>query len=110
MNIRELAPSDADAVAALEAVLFADESPWSREVLLTQFAQPPVIHSFRPVIVVQVQIVFGGESGEFQPCQVAFPFSALDFPGKTIRQELRIGQLLLLCFMKYHTHMFCQVR
>lgn len=40
MNIRELTPSDADAVAALEAVLFADESPWSREVLLTQFAQP----------------------------------------------------------------------
>lgn len=40
MNIRELTPSDADAVAALEAVLFADETPWSREVLLTQFAQP----------------------------------------------------------------------
>ncbi|OIR40278.1 ribosomal protein S18-alanine N-acetyltransferase [Corynebacterium sp. NML130628] len=40
MNIRELTPSDADAVAALEAVLFSDETPWSREVLLTQFAQP----------------------------------------------------------------------
>ena len=40
MNIRELTRSDADAVAALEAVLFADETPWSREVLLTQFAQP----------------------------------------------------------------------
>ncbi|MCQ4609619.1 ribosomal protein S18-alanine N-acetyltransferase [Corynebacterium sp. CCUG 61414] len=40
MNIRELTPSDADAVAALEAVLFAGETPWSREVLLTQFAQP----------------------------------------------------------------------
>ena len=43
MFLRELKKADASAVAAIEADLFADESPWSRDVFLVQFAHP---HTF----------------------------------------------------------------
>lgn len=40
LRFRELSAADAEQVAAIEAVLFHDESPWSREVFVAQFAQP----------------------------------------------------------------------
>ncbi|WP_297851536.1 ribosomal protein S18-alanine N-acetyltransferase [uncultured Corynebacterium sp.] len=40
MRIRELRPADAAAAAAIEADLFVDESPWSRDVFLTELAHP----------------------------------------------------------------------
>ncbi|WP_342319060.1 ribosomal protein S18-alanine N-acetyltransferase [Corynebacterium mayonis] len=40
MKIRELSSSDAVRVAEIEQVLFKGDGPWSREVFVTQFAQP----------------------------------------------------------------------
>lgn len=40
MKLRELVAADAAATAEIEADLFADESPWSRDVFLVQFAHP----------------------------------------------------------------------
>lgn len=43
MHLRELKKSDAAAAAVIEADLFADESPWPRDVFLVQIAAP---HTF----------------------------------------------------------------
>ncbi|OEY13357.1 ribosomal-protein-alanine N-acetyltransferase [Corynebacterium sp. BCW_4722] len=43
MIFRELAPKDAGEVAKLEAVLFAGDNPWPRDVVAGQIAQP---HTF----------------------------------------------------------------
>lgn len=43
MRFRELTLGDAGAVAALEAVCFAGDNPWSRDVFLAEIAQP---HTF----------------------------------------------------------------
>lgn len=43
MILRELTKADAAAAAEIEADLFADESPWSRDVFLVEFAHP---HTF----------------------------------------------------------------
>lgn len=43
MHLRELKKADAAAAAAIEAELFAGESPWSRDVFLIEFAHP---HTF----------------------------------------------------------------
>lgn len=40
MEIRELELSDATLVADLEAILFAGDGPWSRDVYLAELAQP----------------------------------------------------------------------
>lgn len=40
MIFRELKLQDASAAAELEAVLFAGDNPWSRDVLASQIAQP----------------------------------------------------------------------
>lgn len=40
MKLRELTAADASAAATIEADLFADETPWSRDVFLVQFAHP----------------------------------------------------------------------
>ena len=43
MLIRELATADAVRCAELEAILFPDETPWSRDVFVMEFSQP---HTF----------------------------------------------------------------
>lgn len=43
MKLRELKKADAGAAAVIEAELFADESPWSRDVFLVELAAP---HTF----------------------------------------------------------------
>ncbi|GAB3072457.1 ribosomal protein S18-alanine N-acetyltransferase [Corynebacterium aquatimens] len=43
MLLRELKKADATAAAAIEAELFAGDSPWSRDVFLVEFASP---HTF----------------------------------------------------------------
>ncbi len=40
MKLRELTPADAAATAAIEADVFAGETPWSRDVFAVQFAHP----------------------------------------------------------------------
>ncbi|MEX3504266.1 ribosomal protein S18-alanine N-acetyltransferase [Corynebacterium sp. LK2510] len=40
MKVRELTIADATKVAELEHVLFANDSPWSRDVFVAQFAHP----------------------------------------------------------------------
>ncbi|WIM68156.1 ribosomal protein S18-alanine N-acetyltransferase [Corynebacterium breve] len=43
MILRELTADDATCVADIEARLFSEDNPWSREVFLTEFAHP---HTF----------------------------------------------------------------
>ncbi|STC69694.1 ribosomal protein S18-alanine N-acetyltransferase [Corynebacterium pilosum] len=43
MILRELRAPDATRVAEIEAVLFAGDSPWSRDIFLVEFAHP---HTF----------------------------------------------------------------
>lgn len=40
MELRELTAADAAAAAAIEADVFAGETPWSRDVFLVEFAHP----------------------------------------------------------------------
>ena len=40
MELRELTVADAAATAAIEADVFAGETPWSRDVFAVQFAHP----------------------------------------------------------------------
>ncbi|WJY67378.1 ribosomal protein S18-alanine N-acetyltransferase [Corynebacterium auris] len=40
MRMRELTRGDAARVAAIEAVLFAGDAPWSRDVFVSELAQP----------------------------------------------------------------------
>lgn len=40
MELRELTAADAEATAAIEAEVFAGETPWSRDVFLVEFAHP----------------------------------------------------------------------
>lgn len=40
MKLRELTPADAAATAAIEADVFAGETPWPRDVFAVQFAHP----------------------------------------------------------------------
>ncbi|WP_087117203.1 ribosomal protein S18-alanine N-acetyltransferase [Corynebacterium urinipleomorphum] len=40
MELRELTAADAAATAAIEADVFAGETPWSRDVFLVEFAHP----------------------------------------------------------------------
>ncbi|MHA2788118.1 ribosomal protein S18-alanine N-acetyltransferase [Corynebacterium sp. S7] len=43
MKLRTLTRTDADRVAEIEAILFAEDNPWSREIFLVEFAAP---HTF----------------------------------------------------------------
>ncbi|WP_018297711.1 ribosomal protein S18-alanine N-acetyltransferase [Corynebacterium lubricantis] len=43
MKLRTLTRTDADQVAEIEALLFAEDNPWSREIFLVEFAAP---HTF----------------------------------------------------------------
>lgn len=115
LELRELTPADATAIAEIEEAVFVGESPWSRDVFLVELAHPHTFYvgAFLPGMSEQPELAgYAGiaklgprEDPEFEVHTIAV---ARQYQGKGIGHAL-MDQLVHVADL-YDAQMFLEVR